>query len=374
MFQGGFVSWFLFFSFLPFALYGLFISLYSLKEWKITRRIEKFEYNANETMTIEIELLRKSYFPIFYLLVEDVVSTALQDITETKKLLLPGFKRRIKMSYKIDSVPRGEHHFHKTILKVGDPIGLIEKESSIIQPEKIIVYPNYEELSYKSLENHYEQGMTVSKERVQRDTTMAVGIREYQPGDRFSWINWKASAKRNNMMTKEFEQRQSDDLMVVLDTEENVRFETMISFAASLVRAILKKGAQVGLLSVEKERSYFPIRGGEAQQQLLSYHLAKVQCVNDLSFTQVIENESHTLQQHASLLLITTNLKKGLIEKISYLASKRYNISIFLVKDSNEMLSKQEQTLLASASSRGIRIIPVSKGKFKDVFSEVAIR
>ncbi|MEH7748493.1 DUF58 domain-containing protein, partial [Neobacillus drentensis] len=26
---------------------------------------------------------------------------------------------------------------------------------------------------------------------------MATGVRDYQPGDRFSWINWKASAKRN---------------------------------------------------------------------------------------------------------------------------------------------------------------------------------
>lgn len=37
MFQGGFVSWFLFYSFLPFGLYGVAVLLYPLKKWNVTR-------------------------------------------------------------------------------------------------------------------------------------------------------------------------------------------------------------------------------------------------------------------------------------------------------------------------------------------------
>ncbi|MGP7819591.1 DUF58 domain-containing protein [Niallia sp. 01092] len=371
MFQGGFVSWFLFYSFLPFAIYGLLLAIYSVKEWEVVRRIEKHEYNAKETLKVEIELNRKSYLPIFYLLVEDSLSQSLTEERTGKKLLLPAFKRQINYEYEIKELPRGEHIFYHTKVKIGDPLGLMEKEAAVPNVEKIIVYPTYEEMIYKPFENQFDQGMTASKERVQRDTTMAVGIREYQPGDRFSWINWKASAKRNSMMTKEFEQRQSHDIMVVMDCEENSRFEILVSFTATLIRAILKKGAQVGLLSFEEEKMTFPIRGGDSQQQLLFYHLAKATKGSKISLAQLIENETPTLQQNATLMLVTANLSKELVEKTSYLASKKFNIGVFLIKDIKESLTTSERNLRAALSSRGIRVIPVSNGRFQDAFSEV---
>ena len=43
------------------------------------------------------------------------------------------------------------------------------------------------------------------KEYEQRKLVIS-GVREYQSGDQLSWINWKATAKTNKMMTNEFEE------------------------------------------------------------------------------------------------------------------------------------------------------------------------
>ena len=126
-------------------------------------------------------------------------------------------------------------------LRIGDPLGLFEKEKTFTVEGKIIVYPAYTELLYRPFENHYDQGLTASRERVQRDTSMATGVRDYQPGDRFSWINWKASAKRNVIMTKEFEQRQSHDVFVVMDCVPDKHFEPVVSFTASLAAGHFEK-------------------------------------------------------------------------------------------------------------------------------------
>lgn len=371
MFQGGFVSWFLFYSFLPFALYGLLVAGYPIRDWQVKRKIHKYEYSAKEEMHVEIELTRRTFFPIFYVMVEDSFSSTIGETIMGKKMLMPGFRRTLTFTYTVKELPRGEHVFDQLFLQIGDPLGLIEKEKAYIQVDRILVYPPYEEMVYKPLENHYEQGMTSSKERVQRDTTMAVGIREYQPGDRFSWINWKASARRNNMMTKEFEQKQSHDIMLVLDCEENKGFESLVSFTASAVRAILKKGAQLGFLSVNTDRTIFPIRGGESQQQLLLYHLAKVRAVKDITLAEVLDNESSQLQQQAAVMLITSKLTRDLVDKAGWLASKRYNMAVFVVTGKNEGLSSGEKTLSAFAIKRGIRVIHVSEGRFKEAFGEV---
>lgn len=371
MFQGGFVSWFLFYSFLPFAIYGLLIAGYPIRDWRVKRKIQKYEYSAKEEMHVEIELTRNTFFPIFYVMVEDSFSSTIGEKIMGKKLLMPGFRRTLTYKYTVKELPRGEHVFDQLFLQIGDPLGLVEKKKVYIQVDRILVYPPFEEMVYKPLENHYEQGMTSSKERVQRDTTMAVGIREYQPGDRFSWINWKASARRNNMMTKEFEQKQTHDIMIVMDCEEHKRFEAVVSFAASTIRAILKKGAQVGFLSVDTGRTFFPIRGGESQQQLLLYHLAKIRTTKDITLAQVLDNESSQLQQQATVMLITSTLTKELVDKAGWLSSKRYNMAVFVVTGKNEGLSSGEKTLSAFAAKRGIRIIHVSEGRFKEAFGEV---
>jgi uncharacterized protein (DUF58 family) len=370
MFQGGFVSWFLFYSFLPFALYGLLIAVYPMRDWQVKRKILKYEYRAKEEMQVEIELTRNSFFPVFYMVVRDSFNSTMGQKIEEKRMLMPGLKRRLRFNYTVKELPRGEHVFDQIFLQLGDPLGLIEKEKVYIQVERILVYPPIEEMIYKPLENHYEQGMTSSKERVQRDTTMAVGVREYQPGDRFSWINWKASARRNNMMTKEFEQKQSHDIMIVMDCQENKRFETTVSFTASILRAILKKGAQVGLLSVDTERKIFPIRGGESHQQYLLYHLAKVRATKEITLAEVVDYESSQLPPQATIMLITSQVTRELIDKAGWLASKRYNIVMFAITGQKEGLSSEERTLSAFAGKKGIQIIPVSEGRFKEAFGE----
>ncbi|MFE8704014.1 DUF58 domain-containing protein [Cytobacillus sp. FJAT-54145] len=374
MFQGGFVSWFLFYSFLPFAIYGIALSIYPFKIQSVERVFLKTDYNAGEKLLVAVKLRRFSSFPLFYMLMDDQLSEPLSFCKQKKRsksLLFPHFQKEVLFDYELEELPRGEHVFNGVTVKIGDPLGLVEKQRTIPSNDKIIVYPAYEELIYRPLENHYDQGMTASKERVQRDTTMAIGLREYQPGDRFSWINWKATAKRNDIMTKEFEQRQSHDVLIIMDCAPEKRFEAVVSFTASITRAILRKGAQVGLLSSSAERASFQIRSGEAHQQQIFYHLAKVKDQSTVTLDKVIQAENFLAQQNTSLMLITSQLTKALIEKASFFASRKGSVTIFTIKNEKESPTQNEISLRASANARGVRVVFVHDGHFSDAFSEV---
>jgi uncharacterized protein (DUF58 family) len=374
MFQGGFVSWFLFYSFLPFSIYCLVLSFYSLNELQITRVLQKTDYNAGEPLKVTVTIKRTNSFPLFYLLVEDHLTDALkyaEKISSPKALLFPGLKKEFSYEYTINKLPRGEHLFQSFTLRIGDPLGLFDKQKTFAKEGRIVVYPAYTELLYRPFENQFDQGLTASRERVQRDTSMAVGVRDYQPGDRFSWINWKASAKRNVIMTKEFEQRQSHDVFVFMDCVPDPRFEAVVSFTASLLRAVLKKGAQTGLLTITNERASFPIRGGEQHLQQLFYHLAKIEAKSIRSFEKVLETEGLFVQQTVSFMLVTAQLSKQLIEKASFLGQRKGSITLFLLKGKKESPSESERSLIAVANARGVRVVLVHEGDFASVFSEV---
>lgn len=377
MFQGGFVSWFLFYSFLPFAIYCVALSFYPLGEIAITRSLSKTDYNAGEQLKVTVNIKRSRAFPLFYLLIEEQLNDSLayaQQEKSTKALLFPGFKKELSYEYILKELPRGEHLFQAFTVKTGDPLGLFEKEKEVTSQGKIIVYPAYTEILFRPFENQFDQGLTASRERVQRDTSMVIGVREYRPGDRFSWINWKASAKRNEFMTKEFEQRQSHDVFIVMDCVPDKRFETVVSFTASLMRAVLKKGAQTGLLTISKDRASFPIRGGEQQLQELFYHLAKIEAKSYSPLDKILESDGFFVQQTVSFMLVTAQLNKSLIEKASFLGQRKGAITIFLIKEQMESPSNEERSLIAVANARGVRIVMVHEGNFAAAFSEVNSR
>lgn len=377
MFQGGFVSWFLFYSFLPFAIYCVALSFYSMNELEVTRILPKTDYNAGEPLKVTVQIKRSKGFPLFYLLIEDHLDEALKYAKQQKApkaLLLPGMKKEFAYEYIINELPRGEHIFNSFTLKIGDPLGLLEKEKTFGKESKIIVYPAYTELLYRPFESQYDQGLTASRERVQRDTSMAVGVRDYQPGDRFSWINWKASAKRGEIMTKEFEQRQSHDVFVVMDCVPDKHFEPVVSFTASLIRAVLKKGAQTGLLTIGKERATFPLRGGEQHLQELFYHLAKIEAKSYSSFDKVLETDGLFIQQSVSFMLVTAQLTKPLIEKASFLGQRKGSVTLFLIKGQKEAPSDHERSMIAIANARRVRVIMIHEGEFASAFSEVSLR
>src|SRR5699024_1731501 len=78
MFQGDFVSWFLFFGFLSISLdhFGLFF--YPLKEWKWTRKLSRHNLRAGGDAIVMLMMKRRIPFPLFYCIVEEIFPQTLQ--------------------------------------------------------------------------------------------------------------------------------------------------------------------------------------------------------------------------------------------------------------------------------------------------------
>lgn len=59
MFQGGFVSWFLFYAFLPFVLYAGLLALYPLRSFQASRQMDKTQLHAGDRLGVTVTLRRK---------------------------------------------------------------------------------------------------------------------------------------------------------------------------------------------------------------------------------------------------------------------------------------------------------------------------
>jgi uncharacterized protein (DUF58 family) len=375
MFEGGFGSWFLFYSFLPFALYSFFLAFYPLADFMGEREFNQKVFNFGESVIVNLTLKRKLPFPLLYIIVDERVNGTISskgDHAQGKRLIYPWFRKELHVQYSIDKLNRGEHAFEGIRIKTGDIFGIIEKDRYIPLEDKIIVYPAYEEMLFSPKNSQFDQGTAATNDQVHRDTTMSVGVREYQPGDRFSWINWKATAKRNDFMTKEFEQRKSHAVLLVMDCTPDPHFEGIVTFSASMIRSILKKGAQVGLLATGEERFRSQIKGGQSHQQQLFYQLAKIQGKGIMPFDQVIAREDLGGTQNNTIMLVTAKLTDQLVDRLSFYVSRSGHSVIFLIKGKHEVFSKEEHRLVSVARAKGIQVTLLHEGQFAESISEVS--
>ncbi|WP_439022826.1 DUF58 domain-containing protein [Bacillus thuringiensis] len=375
MLQGGFVSWFLFYSTIPIGLYSLLLPFYALRDAEVKRITNQNEYVAGEAFLSTITIKRKFPFPLLYLVIEDELPPQFTSYRQTKMnkvILFPGFKRNISFQYVIETIPRGEHTFSSVRVKTGDLFGTMEKEVTFSAPDTFLVYPQYVDITYRQLENHFEQGSLSANINLAKNSTVSVGVRDYKPGDRFSWIDWKATARTNNIMTKEFEQQRSHNIMIFMDRTESPLFESVVTFTASIVRSVLKQNSTASFVSVGKERTIFPLDNGDMQLQQIFFHLAKVQADSVSPLSQSVEMELRKMYQPVTIILVTSDLSPDIQKAAECAAIKNRKLMVFVVKEKANQLSYRELSILETLQKRKIFVNVVYENQYTNVFFEVS--
>ncbi|KOR84743.1 hypothetical protein AM233_12025 [Bacillus sp. FJAT-22058] len=366
MFQGGFVSWFIFYSFLPFSVYTLILLFYPLHDFTVERKVNKRECQAGESVEIALTFTRKNRLPLLFMVVEEELPQKMEDRGLQRKIIIfPGFKRTFSTSYTLENLQRGEHSFQLIRFWIGDFFGLVEKEVIYSSPLKITVFPRYHELAYSDLDRVFNQGAVVSTKKTQREHSVVSGVREYQPGDQLSWINWKATARTSEIMTKEFEVQKNRDVFIMLDERPSDLFEESIEMAASIAHAMLKKGMEIGYVS-RGSRLIIPAAAGNKQKRKIFYRLVKEEpgVVNALN-----ENvRKGILPANAAVIFIVSDLT---LEKVDILSAFRPNQGLMLCVKKQADLTDEERFSISTAVSRGIKVSFSEHGQLKFDRSEV---
>ncbi len=367
MFQGGFVSWFLFYAFLPYALYALLFALVPLRV-TAKRTLQQTRLKAGDVLSVDLEIKRTNPFPYVYVLIEDDPPDTfhLKEQIEMKQMLFPWFRKTWRFSYQLNDVMRGEHHLSAIRIKTGDMFGFVEKEVIIPLEKKLLVYPKMLDLQVESAESLNENGGKAVHSWLNEPTHVTTGVREYQQGDRFAWVDWKTTARRGQLMTKEFEQNQTKDLVVFADFTDEAAFETVVSITASVLQSAVKKGVPAGLVPLGDQHA-FRVDQGESHLQDMLYFLTRVQHhpSRALEYKAFAASE----YQYAGKYVVTGHLHEELAESL-FGNRNRKNITVLLVKRAVDRYATKEKQIVDRLKASGIRTTIL----FEDQLHERTVR
>jgi uncharacterized protein (DUF58 family) len=147
---------------------------------------------------------------------------------------------------------RGWYTWNEPRLVSGYPFGLVERSAEGVGSRVVLVYPSRGKLHRGRLRKFLARalpGMSRSRLPPRRHPSAQSefhGLREFRAGDSPRWIHWRTSARRGELMVREFEDLPSDDLILVVEPwlpsagrkeesdQARLRLERVITFATTV--------------------------------------------------------------------------------------------------------------------------------------------
>ncbi len=236
---------------------------------------------------------------------------------------LPGFFEvaphgTAALRYEITPTRRGKRSFGAVTVRYGLPFGLLQRQESVSLPQDVDVYPDVH--AARALEMLRRQGREdarVGSLRVRGGDTEFERLRPYQVGDEIRHVDWRASARKDDLVVRQFQAESNQNVVFAIDTGRGMRGEsgglTSIDHAlgAALLTAdvALRGGDKAGLFTFDdKPRRFLRPTGGRSGGRKLTraaYELDAGLSATDYRSAMVFLK---TQMKARSLFVLFTNL------------------------------------------------------------------
>ena len=258
-----------------------------------------------------------------------------------------------KISYDLIPKERGEYHFGKTNVLGHSILNLITRKFSLGEDIMVKTYPSFLKLKQFDLKTINSLSASYGLKKVRRigNSFEFEQIKEYVQGDNIRNINWKATAKKNQLMINQFVDEKAQNIYLLIDKGRTMKmpFEglSLLDYAinSSLITAnvVLQKQDKVGLFSFSKNiNDYVACERRNNQMALILESLYNVKTNYEEANFGVLYAAIKQYIRHRSLLALFTNFDSmdALERQMSYLrAINKSHLLIVIFFKNTEILN-----------------------------------
>ncbi len=373
-FQGGFASWFLFYSCMTFFVYELLAYLLMFATLQATREVDRDRLQDGEDVVVTIRLRRKIWFPLGWNMIVEPLPDKLASYYEAhRQLVFPWFRREVQLTYVIPSLPRGYYRLEHSMISAGDFFGFIQRTKTFPLVNEFLVYPAYRHITHWPTGDGRISGNIQVSHRRSDDVAAVRGVRDYQRGDRLSQIHWRASARGMGLKTKEFEHQSMNQIVFFCDVykasyqdKDPQLFEMAVKLTASLVYYASRRQFPFGFVSHQKDRVVIPAGNSQAHFFRVFDQLARIMPEGDRPFSQVVNREALELPLGSTLAIVTPSLSKHLVAGLMDLASTGRKVHLFWIYSASEIRYEEKQALQMLKAAK-VQCSPVHLHEYEEL-------
>lgn len=258
-----------------------------------------------------------------------------------------------KFTYQVRPTERGEYYFGNLNVFSSSILGLISRKQQFSAAAMVPNYPSFLQLKKYDFLAFTNRLKLFGLKKIRRigHTMEFEQIKDYTPGDDVRNINWKATAKRNNLMVNQFQDEKSQPVYSIIDKGRVMKmpFEglSLLDYAinATLVisNIVLKKHDKAGMFTFSRkveDRVIAQRRSAQMYQILESLYNIETD-FSESDFSRLYVDLKRNIKQR-SLLLLFTNFETmdALHRQLAYLqAINRSHLLVVIFFENTELKS-----------------------------------
>lgn len=237
----------------------------------ISREIQPEWVQEGDDVVVTLRLTNLRRVSLLWLRASDTVRNLGHSTVTVARI--PG-RKAITVPYRVHTTRRGVFRVGPVRLSISDPLGLVQRTAVGGPTDTLVVYPRPDPLRGFPIVRGRDPSIQASRpEFSARGGEDFFTIREYRHGDDLRRVHWRTTARRDELMIRQFETPWQSRGVVVLDTRASVydpdTFESAVTGAASAYLHLAGMGFELdALIGVDHVRSTDPSPSGRVLEAL----------------------------------------------------------------------------------------------------------
>jgi uncharacterized protein (DUF58 family) len=350
------------------ALLGDSVLLFRQKQMISAERSLAEKFSNGDENPVKLVVESRYGFPIFIKIIDELpVQFQMRD--QSFEAWLSSYKP-ITFNYTLRPVKRGAYEFGVINVFVRSKLGLVQRRFQEGLSQEVAVYPSYVQMRKYELLAISNQLKEFGVKKIRRigNNMEFEQIKNYVSGDDYRKVNWKATARKGQLMVNQYQEEKSQHVYSVIDKGRMMQqpFEglSLLDYAINASLAIsniaLKKGDKAGVITFqEKLNSMLPSSSRNIQLNLILEHLYKQKTAyKESDFGKLYATLRRKVSQR-SLVLLYTNFEslssmQRQLNSLQKIAKQHLLVCIFFENTEVENLINSEATDVEEVYTKGI--------------------
>lgn len=255
---------------------GLLVVVAALDALLARRRLVEVERRAPRVFSVgranhvTLELRSRSLRRLRLRITDDL--PAFCDSPDLPMTLTLAPRGRAEVRYRARPARRGEHALGDHHLRYPSPLGLWLRQQHVPARATVKVYPDVEAVrAYEMLAREQRESALVRAVRRPGGESEFEQLREYRKDDEFRSIDWRATARRQRLIARQYQLERNQTIMFVLDcgrlmtaeAEGLSRLDHALNATLMMSHVATRTGDHVSMLAfADRVRAYVSPTGG----------------------------------------------------------------------------------------------------------------
>lgn len=234
--------------------------LFRKKNVVSVKRLHADKLSNGDKNTVDVFLTNNYPFRLFYEVIDEIPHQfQIRDFSIKGSVKS---EQEIKLSYYIRPVKRGEYDFGNCNIFCASPLGLIRRKIVVDLKRMVPVYPSIIQMRQYDIFAISNRLTEVGAKKIRRPgASMEFDqIRTYIRGDDIRKINWKATARKQELMVNQFRDERSQHIYSVIDMgrvmkmafREMTLFDYAINTSLVISNIALRKEDKAGIITFKR--------------------------------------------------------------------------------------------------------------------------